>query len=245
MSIRGEGGSPGSTVRKGEWDMKRHWLKILFLLMVVGAVVGAKLLLQDDYLTIDKVKEERERLLLLIESHYVLAVLTFLILYVSTALFLPGALVLTVAGGMMFGTIYTAIYANIAATIGAILAFLAARFVFGHWAQEKFKEPLRRFNEELSRHGHNYLLVLRILPLAPFFVVNYCAGITKIPLRTYIWTTSVGMLPGALLYAFIGEQLRHVDAAADVLSWKILLAFVLLALFALFPVLRRHFQSKN
>lgn len=225
--------------------MKRHWLKIMFLVLVVGGVVAAKLLLPDDYFTIEKVKEEKERLLLLIESHYVLAVLTFLVLYLSTALFLPGALVLTVAGGMMFGTLYTAIYANIAATIGAILAFLAARFVFGRWVQERFKEPLQRFNDELSRHGHNYLLVLRILPLAPFFVVNYCAGITKIPLKTFIWTTSVGMLPGALLYAFIGEELREVNSAADVLTWKVLLAFVLLALFALLPVALHHFQSRK
>jgi uncharacterized membrane protein YdjX (TVP38/TMEM64 family) len=225
--------------------MKRHWLKILFLLLIVGAVVGAKLLVPDHYLTIAKIEEEKERLLLLIESHYVMAVLTFLLLYLSTAFFLPGALVLTVAGGMMFGTLYTAIYANIAATIGAILAFLLARFVFGHWVQEKFHEPLTRFNDELSRHGHNYLLVLRILPLAPFFVVNYCAGITKIPLRTYIWTTSVGMFPGALLYAFIGEQLREMRSPADILTWKVVVAFVLLALFALLPVALHHFQSRK
>ena len=224
--------------------MGRHWLKIAFLLLVVGGVVLAKIMLPEDVLSVDQLKERKEQLLTFIESHYIQAVISFICLFVGTALFLPGALALTIAGGMMFGTVSTAVYANIGATAGAILAFLAARFVLGAWVQERFREPLRRFNEELSRHGHNYLLVLRILPLAPFFVVNYCAGITKIPLKTFVWTTSLGMLPGALIYAYIGDQLRHINVLADLFSWKIMTALVLLALFALLPVLLHHGRKR-
>lgn len=229
---------------EGVDGMGRHWLKIAFLLFVVGAVVLAKIMLPEDVLSVAQVKERKEQLLFFIESHYIQAVISFICLFVGTALFLPGALALTIAGGMMFGTVSTAIYANIGATAGAILAFLAARFVLGAWVQERLQEPLRRFNEELSRHGRNYLLVLRILPLAPFFVVNYCAGLTKIPLKTFVWTTSLGMLPGALIYAYIGDQLRHVNVLADLFSWKIITAFLLLALFALLPVLVHHGRKR-
>ena len=225
--------------------MGRHWLKILFLLLIVAAVVLAKVMLPDDVLSVDQVKERKEQLLAFIETRYIQAVISFICLFIGTALFLPGALALTIAGGMMFGTVRAALYANIGATLGAILAFLAARFVFGAWVQDRFKEPLQRFNEELSRYSRNYLLVLRILPLAPFFVVNYCAGLTRIPLRTFVWTTSVGMLPGALIYAYIGEQLRHVNVVADLFSWKIITAFVVLALFALLPVITHHWKRQS
>ncbi|HBG05539.1 MAG TPA: TVP38/TMEM64 family protein [Geobacter sp.] len=220
-------------------------MKIFFMLLVVGAALLAKMMLLDDYLTIDRVKEHKEQLLAFIGSHYIQAVLSFMGLFIGTALFLPGALALTVAGGMMFGMVPTAIYANIAATTGAVLAFLAARFVVGGWVQERFKDQLRRFNEELSHRGHNYLLILRILPIAPFLVINYCAGLTKIQLKTFVWTTSLGMLPGSLIYAFIGEQLRYVDAASDLFSWKIMLALLLLALFAVLPVILHHLQRSR
>lgn len=224
--------------------MKRHWLKITVLLLVVAAAVFV-MNLQDDHLTIHNVKEHKEQLLTFIRNHYIQAVLSFIGLYIGTAFFLPGALALTVAGGMMFGTVWTAIYANIGATAGAVLAFLAARFVIGGWLQDRYREPLRRFNREMSQHGHNYLLILRILPLAPFFAVNYCAGLTRIPLKTFVWTTSLGMLPGSLIYAFIGEQLRYFNVMADLFSWKIMLALLLLALFALLPAVLHHIQASR
>ena len=225
--------------------MKAMRSRIAVLLLVVGAAVLATFLLQDDYLSVDQVKEHKEQLLFFIRAHYIQATLYFICLYVATALFLPGALALTIAGGMMFGTVPAVIYVNVGATTGAVLAFIVARFVIGAWIQERFKQQLDRLNSELSRHGKNYLLILRILPIAPFFVVNYCAGITKIPLNTFVWTTSVGMLPGSLIYAFIGEQLRYVAAPADVFSWKILLALLLLALFALLPVALHHWPSQK
>ena len=225
--------------------MKGNRLRIAVLLLVVASAVLATFLLQDDYLSIDNVKEHKEQLLFFIRTHYIQAALYFIVLYMATALFLPGALALTIAGGMMFGTVPALIYVSVGATTGAVLAFVAARFVIGAWVQQRFEGPLNLLNRELSRHGKNYLLVLRILPIAPFFVVNYCAGITKIPLRTFVWTTCLGMMPGTLVYTFIGEQLRYVDAPADVLSWKIMLALLLLSLFALLPVLLHHWPSQK
>lgn len=203
------------------------------------------LLTEDDFATVERVNRNKERLIAFVGENHLEAVLVFVLLYVATAFFLPGALALTVAGGMLFGTWRTALYADLGATAGAVLAFLAARFVIGEWVQERFGEQLKRFNHEVSQRGHNYLLVLRILPVVPFFAVNYGAGLTRVPLSTFLWTTSVGMLPGALIYGFIGEQLRYVNEPADVFSGKIVLALGLLSLFALFPVLAHHLKGRK
>jgi len=224
--------------------MKRLWIRTGILLFIAGAGGVAALLLNADVLSVENVREHRAHLLLFVRNHYLPAVLSFITLYGATALFLPGALALTVAGGLMFGTVPAAIYANAGGTLGAVIAFTAARSLLGHFVQERFKEQLAKFNKEMSHHGPNYLLVLRIVPIAPFFVINYSAAMTKIPLKTFAWTTSVGMLPGSLIHAFMGEQLRYVEAASDLLSGKVMLALVLLALFALIPVIWKK-QKKS
>jgi len=217
--------------------MKRLWIRTGILLFIAGAGGVAALLLNADVLSVENVREHRAHLLLFVRNHYLPAVLSFITLYGATALFLPGALALTVAGGLMFGTVPAAIYANAGGTLGAVIAFTAARSLLGHFVQERFKEQLAKFNKEMSHHGPNYLLVLRIVPIAPFFVINYCAAMTKIPLKTFAWTTSAGMFPGALIYSFMGEQLRHLEGASDLLSGEVMLALALLALFALIPVI--------
>lgn len=225
--------------------MKGHWIKLTLFAVILIAAVVASFLLKDRYFSVEQLKEHRAQLLTFITAHYIQAVLCFIALYIGTAFFLPGALVLTIAGGMMFGAFPTVLYVNIGATTGAVLAFVTARSFVGGWVQERFKEQLTRFNAELSRHGHNYLLTLRLIPIAPFFVINYCAGLTRIPIRTFIWTTSLGMIPGSLIYAFIGEQVRFLNAPADLFSWKILLALLGLALFALLPVILHHLTAPD
>ncbi|HEY3307103.1 MAG TPA: TVP38/TMEM64 family protein [Desulfuromonadaceae bacterium] len=228
--------------------MKRYWKQMtsLLFLLVVALLLIFIIKGGNDYLNLEYIKEHRERFFEYVQGHYLQAVIIFIVLYLLTALILPGALALTVAGGMIFGKFPAVLYVNIAATLGAILAFFATRLVIGIWLQKRFKSQLNRFNREMEKHGRNYLLVLRILPIIPFFVVNYCAGLTRIPLRTFIWTTSLGVLPGSFIYAFAGEQLRTVNAAQDLFSWKTTLALLLLALFALLPVILHHLpDGKN
>jgi uncharacterized membrane protein YdjX (TVP38/TMEM64 family) len=224
--------------------VKQHWGKILLVVVLVSAIILAKYYL-GDYLTVENVKHHRQHLLVYIAAHYFEASVLFVLLFIATGICLPGALALTFAGGMIFGTVHTAIYANIGATAGATLAFIIARSTMGHWFQERFKKQLARFNEEMSRHGKNYLLTLRIVPIAPFFVINYCAGLTKIPLKTFVWTTSVGIIPGSLIHAFVGHQLRYVNSKSDLLSWKIILALLLPPLFTLLPVAIHHLQARK
>lgn len=223
--------------------MKKQWIKVIAFLVIVSAAIVSSFVLEKDYLDIHHLGEYRQQLLSFVSSHYVEAALSFILLFISTALFLPGALALSIAGGLLFGTLPCVLYVNIGATTGAVLAFITARFVIGGWFQARFSGRLQRLNREIARHGKSYLLVLRIFPIAPFCVINYCAGITEIRLRTFIWTTSLGILPGSVIHAFMGQQLRSVNAVSDVLSWKVLLALLLLALFALLPVIRHHLPA--
>jgi uncharacterized membrane protein YdjX (TVP38/TMEM64 family) len=142
-----------------------------------------------------------------------------------------------VASGFLFGVAAGAVYVNIASTSGAVLAFLCSRYLIGNWIQKRFSARLKSFNKEILRHGHNYLLFLRIVPIIPFFAVNYLAGITKIPLSKFIWTTVLGMLPGSVLFAYAGQRLGEIEQVRDLFSAEFIVAFSLLALFALLPVM--------
>lgn len=221
--------------------MKKYWKKIAGLSVVLAVLVIIYIVKGgNEYLRLEYIIKHREGFFEYVRGHYLEAVIIYMLLYLLTALILPGALALTVAGGMIFGKFPAVVYVNIAATLGGVLAFFATRLVIGSWLQKRFKNQLNRFNQEMEKHGRNYLLVLRILPIIPFFAVNYGAGLTRIPLWTFIWTTSLGMLPGSFIYAFAGEQLRSVNAPQDLVSWETTLALILLALFALLPVILHH-----
>ena len=126
---------------------------------------------------------------------------------------------------------------NISATTGATLAFLFARYIAGQALQRKYGDKIAKFNDDLERNGWSYLLVLRFIPIFPFFLINIFAGLTKIPLRTFVWTTSLGIFPGSLIYAYAGQQLGTIKTVKDIFSRTILLAFLLLAALAVFPVI--------
>uniref|UniRef100_C6E542 TVP38/TMEM64 family membrane protein n=1 Tax=Geobacter sp. (strain M21) TaxID=443144 RepID=C6E542_GEOSM len=219
-------------------------MKVLILVLLVGGAAAATWLLEDEALSLRHLGEHRDYLLQMVHRHYLKAVLLFVALFFMTAFFLPGALALTLAGGMLFGTFPATLYVTIAGTAGAMAAFEAGRFLLGHWVQRHFSEQLSRFNQEMSHHGPHYLLVLRLLPIAPFCVINYGAAMTRIPLKTFAWTTAAGMLPGSAIYAFTGAQLRQVHEASDLWSGKSMLAVGLLALSALVPVILHHWPRR-
>ncbi|TAL24857.1 MAG: TVP38/TMEM64 family protein [Nitrospirae bacterium] len=179
-------------------------------------------------------------------NRYYLSIVIYIIVYtVSTALSVPGAAVLTLSGGFVFGAVYGAIYSNIGATAGATLAFLFSRYLIGEWVQKKYKERLRRFNEELAKSGHLYLLTLRLIPAFPFFLINFFAGLAKVPLRTFLWTTAVGIIPGDIAYSFAGSRLNTIESVEDIFSARMLIALAFLALLILFPVIYKKLKYKR
>ncbi|HUJ00177.1 MAG TPA: FAD-dependent oxidoreductase [Usitatibacter sp.] len=152
----------------------------------------------------------------------------FAIYVVVTGLSLPGAAILTLAGGAIFGLAWGTLLVSFASTIGATLAFLASRFVLRDWVQSRFGDKLKPVNEGVAREGAFYLFALRLVPAFPFFVINLVMGLTPIRARTFYWVSQIGMLAGTVVYVYAGTQLGEFRISAGLIA-----AFVILGLFPL------------
>ena len=160
------------------------------------------------------------------------AAATFFVVYVLvTAVSLPGAVWLTLAGGALFGLWQGLLLVSFASTTGATLAMLAARFVLGDTVQRRFGERLRAVNDGIAKDGAFYLFSLRLVPVFPFFLINLLMGLTQLKARTFYWASQVGMLPGTVVYVLAGTQLAQIDSLSGIASPGLLGSFVLLALF--------------
>lgn len=214
--------------------------EILVLIALLAGIVALRLSGVGDYLTFETLTGHGHLLRAFVERHYLAAVVLYIGAFISTAFFVPGALVLTVAGGFLFGVVQGTLYTSIGAAAGASLSFFAARYGAGRPLQRRYGAQLKSFNEQVSRNGPLYLFLMRVVPVLPFFAVNVLAGLTKIPYRVFLVTTLLGMAPGAAVYSFVGRQLTGVRRPEDLLSPAIIAALVLLALFTLLPLLYRH-----
>jgi uncharacterized membrane protein YdjX (TVP38/TMEM64 family) len=219
--------------------------KIALLAAIAAAVVFLRLAGIADYLTFESVKENRDMMRAFVAGNYALSVMLYIGLFISTAFFIPGALILTVTGGFLFGTTLGSLYSSIGGSSGATLAFLAARHIAGAGIQDRYAVLLKKFNEELAKNGYLYLFILRVIPVLPFFLVNMLAGLTRIPYRTFLIMTFLGMLPGAAVYSFVGKQFGAINSFEDLFSGNIVTALVLLTLFAFLPLLYRHAAKRK
>ncbi|MGH8469574.1 MAG: TVP38/TMEM64 family protein [Gammaproteobacteria bacterium] len=200
----------------------------------------------DRYLSFEALKTHRDALLALTEANYGTAVAAFIISYaLITGVSLPGAAIMTLAGGFLFGSVLGTLYVNIAATSGATLAFLAARYLLREWVETKFSERIEAFQRGFAENAFNYLMTLRLIPIFPFFLVNLLCGLTRIRLSTYMLATAIGIVPASFVYAYAGRQLGGLNSMADIATPGVLLAFTLLGLLALVPVLYRRLRSQS
>lgn len=213
----------------------------LVVATVFLAAIGAFYLFDlKAYLSLDVLKTNRDKLLLFTEEHYWSAVVLFILAYVTqTAFSLPGATMMTLTGGFLFGSLWAALYVNIGATTGATLAFFAARYLFRGWVEQRFGNRLEAFQEGFRQNAFTYLLTLRLIPLFPFFLVNLLSGLTRVKARTYVAATALGIIPGSLAYTFAGRQLSTINSLAELASPRLLLAFTVLGLLFLMPVVYR------
>jgi len=216
--------------------MKKSTRNILLLVLFLAVIIGLRLSGVGNLLTFENLQKNKDALLAYVQDNAVASILIYILVYIAAiALNVPGAAVLTIAGGFLFGTLPAILYVNIGATTGAVLAFLSARYLLGSRLQESYGAQLAKFNGEMERNGNRYLLTVRLLPVFPFFLVNFLSGLTRVPLTTFAWTTSLGIIPGSLVYSFAGSQIESVHSLGDILTAKILLSFGLLALFTLAP----------
>ncbi len=198
------------------------------------------------YLSLEALQENRDRLLAFTEANSGAAAALFVAVYtVVTGLSLPGAAILTLAGGFLFGALLGTLLVNIGATTGATVAFLAARYLLRDWVEAKFGSRLAPIQEGFAKNAFSYLLTLRLIPLFPFFLVNLVSGLTRVRVGTYIAATGIGIIPASFVFAYAGRQLGTIDSLAEIASPSVLLAFTLLGILALVPGIYKKLSRKS
>lgn len=208
-------------------------IKKVAILAVMAVLIGLFFYFDvAQYLNLEYLKESQERFQQLYQQNRVAVISLYMMMYiVVTALSLPGAAIMTLAGGGLFGLVTGTIAVSFASTIGATLACLASRFVLRDWVQNKFGEKLQTINEGIDKEGAFYLFSLRLIPIFPFFIINLLMGLTTMPIRTYFWVSQLGMLPATIVYVNAGNELAKIDSLGGIVSPSLLISFAILGLF--------------
>ncbi len=214
---------------------KKIFSKILLLSMVVLLTM---LFIQYDiasFLTLDSIKTNQSMMNDYYHAKPILTISIYFMTYVLVAaLSLPGAAIMTIMAGVLFGNIIGIMLASFAATIGATLAFLISRFLLRHWIQEKFSSQLNSINKGIEQEGAFYLFTLRLVPLFPFFMINLIMGLTPMKTLTFFLVSQIGMLAGTAVYVNAGTQISQLDSLKGILSPSLILSFTLLGLLPFF-----------
>jgi len=215
--------------------MSKNLIRKIVIILAIAALIAAyKIFNLNQYLTLSYLKASQEKFLLLYTEHSLLVIASYMGIYIlTTSLSLPGAAVMTLAGGALFGFWLGTLTVSFASTIGATLACFVSRYVLRDWVQGKFGDKLSAINRGIEREGKFYLFTLRLIPIFPFFVINLVMGLTTIPLITFYWVSQLGMLPGTMVYVNAGKQLADIESLAGILSPKVIFSFALLGLFPL------------
>jgi len=225
--------------------MKKYIVRLIILVVIVAGIFSlVRFTPVGDYLNPQMLQENKEALKGFVERNYLASVLVYIVAYILVvALSIPGAMWLSIGGGFFFGVVFATIYINIGATIGATIVFLAARFFLGEMIQNKYGDKLARFNREVETNGSNYLITLRLIPVFPFWMINLFAGVTKIKPRTFIWTTSLGIIPGSAVYAYAGYAINDIGEGG--IPKNIIFALLLLAALSAVPLVVKKIRARR
>jgi pyruvate/2-oxoglutarate dehydrogenase complex dihydrolipoamide dehydrogenase (E3) component/uncharacterized membrane protein YdjX (TVP38/TMEM64 family) len=214
--------------------LDKRWGWALALIALVGLYFGLDL---GQYLSLDAIKSRQAELEAWRAARPLLAAALFFALYVVvSALSLPGATVMTLAGGAIFGLGWGLLIVSFASSIGATLAFLASRWLLRDWVQARFGERLAALDAGVAREGGFYLFTLRLVPVFPFFIVNLAMGLTSIRPFTFYWVSQLGMLAGTFVYVNAGTQLARIESLSGIVSPAL---FGSLALLGVFPLIAK------
>jgi uncharacterized membrane protein YdjX (TVP38/TMEM64 family) len=220
------------------------------VLVIVAVAASFFILGLDEYVSFEAIRENQAELQAFVSQNFVLAALAYVALYATVvAASVPGALVLTITGGFLFGTFAGTGLTLFGATLGATGIFLIARTALGDVLRRKTGGALSRMAEGFREDAFNYLLVLRLIPIFPFFIVNLAPAFLGVPLRTFFIATFIGIAPGTFVYSSVGAGLGSVFAkgeefsAGGVLTPEIITALIGLAVLAVLPVIYRRFVA--
>lgn len=218
---------------------KTRWIVLAVVVALIAAFFALGL---NEYLSLEQLQQSKAAIDQRVDADPVLMSAAFLGVYVAvTALSLPGAGIMTLAAGAIFGLLWGVVLVSFASSIGATLAFLIARFVLHDTVQKHFGQRLKAINAGVRRDGPFYLFSLRLIPVFPFFIVNVLMGLTPIPARTFYWVSQVGMLPLTLVFVNAGTELAKIKQLQDIVSPTLIGSLVLIGLF---PLLARKVMEK-
>lgn len=246
---RDHGAASGSVDQgRAGWSVKRLApLAVLAGLIALFFVFGL-----DDYITFDALRDNRQVLTQFVADQGILAVLLFMAIYAAaTALSLPGGAILTITGGFLFGVWLGTSCVVVGATIGAVIIFLIAKTSVGDALRAKTGPALRRMEAGFRENALSYLLVLRLIPLFPFWLVNIVPAFLGVPLRTYTVATLLGIIPGAFVYASVGAGLGSIFDSQDefdpaaVLTPEVVTALIGLAVLSLLPIAYKKVKARR
>jgi len=214
--------------------MKRHLSRIIVILIIAAVAAAFFAFDLQNQLTLENLKSQQQAFQEYYAANSAKTILIYMAVYVLvTALSLPGATVMTLAGGAMFGIWVGVVIISFASTIGATLAFLVSRFLLKDWVQNRFGDKLTAINAGVEKDGAFYLFTLRLVPLFPFFIINLVMGLTPIRTVIYYLVSQIGMLPGTFVYVNAGTQLARIESLGGILSPTLIFSFALLGIFPL------------
>ena len=217
---------------RAKQDMKKS--KLLILVMFIAAFYGFYALNLQQYLDLNFIKNQQILLVSYFQDYPVMTVGLFMLIYISvTALSFPGAALLTLLSGAIFGLVAGTIIVSFASTIGATCAFLFSRYLLRDSLKKKFPEKFESINKGIEKEGPFYLFTLRLVPVFPFFMINAIMGLTTIKTFTFFWVSQLGMLAGTLIFVNAGTELAKIESLSGILTPPIILSFCLLGVFPL------------
>jgi uncharacterized membrane protein YdjX (TVP38/TMEM64 family) len=222
------------------------WARAALLVLLVGGVAAFFALGGEHLVTLDAIKLHRDTLLQFTRAHYVVALAAAFAIYVGVvALSIPGAAVLSLAVGFLFGRWVGTALVVLAATLGATAVFAAARYIFADAARRRLGAVGERINAGFTANAFSYLLFLRLVPAFPFFLVNLAPAFTTIPARTFALATLIGIIPGTFVFVNLGEALGRIDSLQGLVTPQTLGALALLGLLALLPVAWKRRSARH
>ena len=222
----------------------RDWKRVVLAAVVLGAITAG--LVWGGRLDFETLKANREALLAFTREHYVAMLVAVTLVYTAaTAVSFPMGIVMTFAVGFLFGRWVGTAIVVAAASVGATLAFLSARYLFADAARRRMGPTLQRLARGFEQDAFNYILFVRLVPVFPFWLMNLVPAFTPVPARTFFTATLIGILPGTFVFANVGESLARIESPRDLVGRQTLFALALLGAMSLVPIVLKKLRTRK
>ena len=218
-------------------------IKLVFVIIFVVAVILFYATGTHEQLDLSHIQKNLDSIRTFHQKNPYTMMLLFMSAYIAiTAMSIPGAIVLTLLSGAVFGVWKGTLLVSLASTIGATIAFLMSRYLFRESMLKKFENQMVTINRKIKENGNHYLFTMRLIPISPFVVINLMMGLTHVSTWSFIWITFVGMFPGNLVYVYAGRKIAQIKTPSEILTWPIILTLTLLGVL---PLILKKFLSTS